>query len=181
MPRGALITGKTEDIPGWVGVLAILWPHYNILPCIVLGPAHGQIGNAAGLFHVLKTAADVLHNLALFIQISGAPCGLAEGVIQVQCPWGTHRLRNRASTGQAQGGNSLGLKGACDQSNGLMTDGSDRNQQGQVDFVFFQFGDQGRRQRVAHFAAGVDPAHKRQRIGCKGAKAAVIDQFIQSL
>ena len=141
MPRGALITGKTEDIPGWVGVLAILWPHYNIFPCIVLGPAHGQIGNAAGLFHVLKTAADVLHNLALFIQISGAPCGLAEGVIQVQCPWGTHRLRNRASTGQAQGGNPCRLESACDQSNGLMTDGSDRNQQGKVDFVFLQFGD----------------------------------------
>ena len=181
MSRRALISGKTAGIIGWFDFFAILGPHHDILPCVVLGPTQGQIGDAARLFHVFKTATDLLQNETLLIQVPGAPCGLAKRIIQIHRPWRAHRQRNRASAGQAQSGNAFRLKGACDQSNGLMTDGSDWNQQGKIDFVFFQFGDHRRCQRVAHFAAGVNPAHKGQRIGCQGTNAAVIDQIIQSL
>ena len=83
MPRGALITGKPVLTLEWFDVIVFLGPHDNILPCIVLGPTHGQIHDAAGLSHIFKTSTDMLHDLTLLIQIPGAPCGLTEWVIQI--------------------------------------------------------------------------------------------------
>ena len=94
MSRGALISGKTVGILGWFDFSAILGLHHDILPCVVFGPMQGQVGNAARLFHVFKTPTDMLDNLTLFIQIPGAPCGLAKWIIQIQRPWCTHRLRD---------------------------------------------------------------------------------------
>ena len=54
MSRRALISGKTAGIIGWFDFFAILGPHHDILPCVVLGPTQGQIGDAARLFHVFK-------------------------------------------------------------------------------------------------------------------------------
>jgi hypothetical protein len=60
VPWRALISGKTVGIIGWFDFLAILGPHHDILPCVILGPTHGQIGDAARLFHVFKTTTDLL-------------------------------------------------------------------------------------------------------------------------
>ena len=110
-----------------------------------LGPTHGQIDDAAGMAHVLKAMASEFQNLTLLIQISGAAGCLAKRIVQIQGPWCANRLRNGAGTGQTQSSNSRNLKSSCDQSDGLMTDGSDRDQQREIYFVFLQFSNQGRR------------------------------------
>lgn len=122
-----------------------MWPHDHVLPSIVFGPTHGQIDDAAGMAHVFKAMASEFQNLTLLIQIPGAAGCLAKRIVQIQGPWCANRLRNGAGTGQTQSSDSRNLKSSCDQSDGLMTDGSDRDQQREIYFVFLQFSNQGRR------------------------------------
>ena len=80
---------------------------------------------------------------------------------------------NRPSGCQRRGRDSGFFEVACDQTDRLVADRSDRDQQRDVDFLIEQLARDRRGQLIAHLARGVDASHEGQSVGRQLADLAV--------
>lgn len=85
---------------------------------------------------------------------------VAEFIVEKGGTRRTNRLKNVQRTAHTQGGDASCLNITCDQSHGLMTHGSDRNQESHIDLFSLQLLGESRGQFVSHFSRRINPTHE---------------------
>ncbi len=71
-----------------------------------------------------------------------------------------NRLQDVQRTAHTQGGDASRLNSTCDQSHGLMTHGSDRDQKSHIDLFSPQLFGQSRGQFIPHFSRRINSTHE---------------------
>ena len=99
----------------------------------------------------------------------GFPCRMSQRIIEKRCPRWVHSPGDIQGAAHAQGRNASRFDVPGDQSNGLMADGSHRDEQYCI-YVFSQEAlKELRRQFCLHTPGRVDAAHESIGIGCQRA------------
>ena len=101
--------------------------------------------------------------------------GVAEWIVEEHRPRRVRRGGDVSGAREAHGGDPCGFELACDQTHGLMTDRSNRDQQHGLDLVADAAFDQRRRQLLTNATLGVDAAHAGEQVGGQLADLAVGD------
>ena len=73
--------------------------------------------------------------MALLFHIAGLAAGIAQGEIREQQARHAAGLDNIAGGGCNHGGDAVFFQMTCDQTHGLVADGSDRDQKGDIDLL----------------------------------------------
>ena len=97
---------------------------------------------------------------ALACGIEGQPGGVAERQIDEHRSWRVGRGGDGAGRGEPDGGEPCSFEVACDQTDRLVADGSNRHQQDDVGFLGQALFNDAGHGLGFHAADGVDPAHE---------------------
>ena len=106
------------------------------LPFFIVVPVDRRSMNAPGCLHRFKGHERRLDDGILNFFVVWPSRSMAQRKIEKDRTWRIHRSGNRKSARQTQRRNSLRLDFSRDQSHGLMTNRSDRDQQDEIDLVF---------------------------------------------
>jgi hypothetical protein len=102
--------------------------------------------------------------------------GVAQGKVDEGCPGRSHRARDGEGARHTERGNSGFFELPGDQSDRLMADGSDGNQQRDIGPLVDNAFHQGGREFLAYLARRVDSTHKREGLGGHGSEASLVDE-----
>ena len=109
--------------------------HGSILPAVVVAPAVGKSDDLARLPDGRKGLQGRDHDLPLQGRVVRLASGAPQGEIQVDGAGRIDGLGDRVGAGQADGRQAAAFQLPRNQPDGLMADGSDRHQYGEIDLV----------------------------------------------
>ena len=133
--------------------------HHGVLPRIIVGPVKWKPLDTSRGLHRLERSKRRFEYRILKTFVERFPSCMAQREIEEDSTRWIHRLCNREGTRQTQRRNPLRLDLPRDQSHGLMTDRSDRDQQDKIHLVFDHASRNLRSQLLTNTACRVDPAH----------------------
>jgi hypothetical protein len=133
--------------------------HHGVLPRIIVGPVKRKLLDASGGLHRFERSERRFEDRILKTFVERFPGCMAQRKIEEDSTWRIHRLRNRKGTRQTQRRNPLRFDLPRDQSHGLMTNRSDRDQQDEIHLVFDHASRKLRSQFFTNAACRVDSAH----------------------
>ena len=118
-----------------LGNEGLLVGHEFFHPLVAVGPRIGQVDDdprPVGIFQQLKPLAQ---NTALVFGIVGPACRVAQGVVEKDLPRVAGAGGDVPGVGVGDRGDAPCFQHTGDQTHGLVTDGSDRRQQGHIHMV----------------------------------------------
>src|SRR5512141_2390422 len=131
------------------------------LPLLVLRPAERKLLHGARGRHRLEGRERLDEDVALQIGLARLAGRVPEGEVEERRAGRVDRPRDVPRARHAERRDPGGLRVPCDQSHGLVADGSNGHQQDGVDAVLEEPGGQTRGELLYDPAGGVDPAHER--------------------
>ena len=109
-------------------------------------------------------------------RLMGFPCRMSERIIEERRAWWLHGSGNVQGTAHAQGGNTSRFDVPGKQSDGLMADGSYRDEQHSIDVLSQEPLQELRCQFFLDPPCRVDATHKGISVGCQGTDHAFMHQ-----